>query len=124
MIRTLYSLNVILHHIQRKSDEKSSRIDASDCLDTMVENVCSMFCPILYFFPLPCYFSVQKAVTTLIRCGLNSKNVMIRICVAFLLLHIVKSLGADLFFASPKDTAYPVLRASAQLLEDGNLDVR
>ena len=73
---------------------------------------------------MACYFVVHKAVTTLISCGLKSKNVMIKICLAFLLLHVVKSLGSDLFFASSKDTAYPVLRASAQLLEDGNLDVR
>ena len=91
----------------------------------MAENVSSNY--ILFNFAIyfiACYFAVKKAVTTLISCGLNSKNVMIRICVAFLLLHIVKSLGSDLFFASSKDTAYPVLRASAQLLEDGNLDVR
>ena len=78
----------------------------------------------LAIFFIACNFAVHKAITTLISCGLNSKNVMIKISVAFLLLHMVKSLGSDLFFASSKDTAFPVLRASAQLLEDGNLDVR
>ena len=67
--------------------------------------------------------SVHKAVTSLVT-SLHSKNVMIRICVAFLLLHIVKSLSSELFFSSSKDTVYILLRAEAELLEDGNLDVR
>ena len=67
--------------------------------------------------------SVHKAVTSLVT-SLDSRNVMIRICVAFLLLHIVKSLSSELFFSSSKDTVNMLLRAEAELLEDGNLDVR
>ena len=86
---------------------KFLRIDASDALDTMVENV-----------------SIHKAVTSLVTGGLTSKNVMIKICVAFLLLHIVKSLGADLFFKSSKETINIVLKSAAEQLEDGSQDVR
>ena len=86
---------------------KFLRIDASDALDTMVENV-----------------SIHKAVTSLVTEGLTSKNVMIKICVAFLLLHIVKSLGAELFFKSSRETINIVLKSTAEQLEDGSQDVR
>ena len=86
---------------------KFLRVDASDALDTMVENV-----------------SIHKAVTSLITGGLYSRNVMIKICVSFLLLHIVKSLGANLFFNSSRETINSVLRSASELLEDGSQDVR
>ena len=86
---------------------KFIRIDASDALDTMAENV-----------------SVHKAVSILVTCGLHSKNVMIRVCVSFLLLHVVKTLGPETFFKSSKDTVDVVLRSTAELLEDGSQDVR
>ena len=52
---------------------KFLRIAASDALDTMVENV-----------------SINMATNVLVSGGLGSRNVMIRVCVAFLLLHIVR----------------------------------
>ena len=86
---------------------KFLRVDASDALDTMTENV-----------------SIHKAATVLVNEGLQSKNVMIRVCVSFLLLHIVKSLGADRVLSSSSETLNVVLSSSADLLEDGSLDVR
>ena len=86
---------------------KFLRVDASDALDTIVENV-----------------SISKAATALVNEGLQSKNVMIRVCVSFLLLHIVKSLGADRLLSSSGETLNVVLTSSAELLEDGSLDVR
>ena len=86
---------------------KFIRVDASDALDSMTENV-----------------SINKAVTALVNGGLHSKNVMIKICVAFLLLHIVKSIGPERFFKSSKDTVNLILRSCAELLEDGSQDVR
>ena len=84
----------------------------------------------LLVYPSDCWkwldvlIAVHKAVTAVVTAGLHSKNVMVRICVAFLLLHVVKSLGAHLFFSSCRETVHVLLRAEAELLEDGNLDVR
>ena len=92
--------------IKTGDTNKFLRVDASDALDTMAENV-----------------SINKAVTVLVSEGLQSKNVMIRVCVSFLLLHIVKSLGAERLLSSG-ETLNVVLTSSADLLEDGSLDVR
>ena len=92
--------------IKTGDTNKFLRVDASDALDTMAENV-----------------SINKAVTALVSEGLQSKNVTIRVCVSFLLLHIVKSLGAERLLSSG-ETLNVVLTSSAELLEDGSLDVR
>merc|ERR1712013_765437 len=86
---------------------KFLRSDAEEALDTMIENA-----------------SIHRAVTSVINSGMLSKNVMIRICVARLLVHIVTALGADTFFSSSPDTFNPVLIAGSELIEDGSLEVR
>ena len=83
------------------------RVDASDALDTMAEHV-----------------TVHGAVAALVAGGGASRSPGVRVGVAWLLLHLVRSLGAELVLGGCRDTAATLLCSAADNLEDGSQDVR
>ena len=83
------------------------RVDASEALDTMAEHV-----------------TVHGAVAALVAGGGASRSPGVRVGVAWLLLHLVRTLGAGQVLGGCRDTAATLLCSAAELLEDGSQDVR
>ena len=121
--QTLTKLFSLLpHHVEREASfeavvaalllrtgdtNRFLRVDASDALDTMAEHV-----------------TVHGAVAALVAGGGASRSPGVRVGVAWLLLHLVRSLGAGQVLGGCRDTAATLLCSAAELLEDGSQDVR
>lgn len=65
--------------------------------------------------------SVHKAVTVLVKTGLNHKSVQARTCLARLLAVVTNRLGADRVLDDDEDdTTEKILEAGVTLLNDGS----